>query len=60
MEKTRISKKAVKIHRHNLKHGFTEDEYIREQTVDKKKIVRDFYSPVVKLLSDMIDKNCKA
>ena len=61
MEKIRMSKRAVKIHRHNLKHGFTEDEYIKEKVVDTKKTSRDYYLPVVKILSDMIaSKNPKA
>ena len=59
MNKTRISKKTVKIHRQNLKNGFTEDAYVKEKIIDKNKTIRDFYVPVVRLLNDMLDKNCK-
>ena len=57
MEKTKIYKKGVRISRKKLKHGLIEDRYIHEKIMDKRFISRDYYMPIVQLLSNMIDKN---
>ena len=59
LEKTKINKKLVYIDREKLKKGLTKDRYVRVKLVNPKKAVHDYYLPVVKLLSQMIDKNLK-
>ena len=57
MEKQKINKKLVFIDRDKLKKGHTKNKHIRVKLVNPKKAVQDYYLPVVKLLSQMIDKN---